>query len=377
MNKHKLVRIIAKHTPVWLRRFLRRNISMMDYDLWLYEQQNPYASITEDQNNDYNSPYLFGIVKEFAHDHKSYIIACQELGVPFKVLDISGSNWIDVIKDSQCDIYLIWPSVAMTIWNEMFDDRVRVMVEEMGKVVYPTMKEIWIYENKRRARDWLIANDIPHPETWVFYNMDDALAFADKREMPIVFKTNLGASASGVKILRDRASLRKTIRRAFQKGVVPTHKDKRDVQWGSVLLQEYLHDVREWRMVRIGDSYFGYRKEIVSDFHSGSHGWSWDDPPKTLLNLLRDVTEKGSFTSMDVDIFETTDGRLLVNELQTVFGATTPVDQLRVNDKPGRYIYKENSEEWIFEDGDFSPNACANERIKYLIETRFLERFRR
>lgn len=30
--------------------------------------------------------------------------------------------------------------------------------------------------------------------------------------------------------------------------------------------------------------------------------------------------EKGRFRSMDVDVFEATDGRLLVNELQTVFG---------------------------------------------------------
>ncbi|KKK55177.1 hypothetical protein LCGC14_3077200, partial [marine sediment metagenome] len=97
--------------------------------------------------------------------------------------------------------------------------------------------------------------------------------------------------------------------------------------------------------------------------------WSWLDPPRPLLKMLRDVTQRGRFTSMNVDIFETEDGRLLVNELQTVFGASTPVDQLRVNDIPGRYVFDDQENEWLFEEGDFSRNACTNERIDYLVNT--------
>ncbi len=142
--------------------------------------------------------------------------------------------------------------------------------------------------------------------------------------------------------------------------------------WGYAIFQEYHHDVNEWRMVRVGHSFFGYRKERVGEFHSGSHAWSWLDPPRPLLNLLREVTERGGYTSMDVDIFETTDGRLLVNELQTVFGASTPVDQLRVDGKPGRYVFdaeaKPGVDPWRFEEGDFSRNACCNLRVQYVID---------
>jgi hypothetical protein len=54
--------------------------------------------------------------------------------------------------------------------------------------------------------------------------------------------------------------------------------DPRDRQWGSVLFQQYIPDAREWRMIRIGDSFFGYEKIKVGEFHSGSHKWSYSRP---------------------------------------------------------------------------------------------------
>ena len=120
-------------------------------------------------------------------------------------------------------------------------------------------------------------------------------------------------------------------------------------------------------MVRIGDSYFGYRKEKVGDFHSGSHEWSWLDPGRPLLDILRHTTQKGGFTSMDVDVFETQNGSLLINELQTVFGASTPADQLRIDGKSGRYRYDNGNDSWVFEEGDFCQNVCCNLRVEHLV----------
>jgi hypothetical protein len=119
-------------------------------------------------------------------------------------------------------------------------------------------------------------------------------------------------------------------------------------------------------MVRVGDSFFGYRKEKGPDgLHSASHKWSWLDPGKDLLNLLKKVTDAGGFTSMDVDVFRTPDGRLLVNELQTVFGCTTPVIYMKVNDVEGRYLWTDDG--WRFEVGEFWRNHMCNLRIEYLM----------
>jgi glutathione synthase/RimK-type ligase-like ATP-grasp enzyme len=252
----------------------------------------------------------------------------------------------------------------------MFDDRLRILSEELGRIVYPSVKECWLYESKLRAREWLDAHRLPHPRTWVFHDRGEAIRFARTAPLPIVYKTNSGGSASGVRILRDRRRLTAIIRRAFDVGIAPSGQGPVERQAGVVYLQEYLPNVNEWRMVRIGDSFFGYRKERGDgEFHSASHSWSWLDPPRTLLDFLRKVTDMGQFTSMSVDVFETTNGGLLVNELHTVFGASTPVDQLRVNGRPGRYVYREPTDEWVFEEGDYSRNACSNLRVSYLLGT--------
>jgi hypothetical protein len=196
----------------------------------------------------------------------------------------------------------------------------------------------------------------------VFTTRAEAEAFASACELPIVFKTGFGGAAAGVRILRRRRDLRAVVRRAFGRGHVAAGHDYRDREWGRLLLQEYLPEVREWRMVRIGDSYFGHPKSRLGEFHSGSGRVEWDAPGPHLLDLLHRVTEQGQFRSMDVDLFETQDGRLLVNELQTVFGASTSVDQMRLDGIPGRMVRMETGA-WQFEPGDFARNACANTRI--------------
>ena len=197
------------------------------------------------------------------------------------------------------------------------------MTDDLGKIIYPSYKELWIWESKRRMRDWLVAHNIPHPNTFIFYDLEQALNFINHTQMPLVMKLNHGSSSKGVAILKRKGLAKRTIIKAFKKGLVVRRGDPRERQWGYVILQEYLPDVKEWRMVRIGESFFGHQKRKIGDFHSGSTGVIWDHPPEDLLNFLLYVTDAGSFTSMNLDIFETLDGRYLVNELQTVFGAST------------------------------------------------------
>jgi glutathione synthase/RimK-type ligase-like ATP-grasp enzyme len=201
----------------------------------------------------------------------------------------------------------------------------------------------------------------------VSYELEEAINYAESAELPVVAKTAIGASGSGIRVIRDRNELRRYTRMSFGRGIVPRGFDPRDRQRGYVYLQKYIPRVREWRMVRIGDSFFGYRKEPDSNgIHSASHKWSWLDPGERLLNFLQDVTDKGGFHSMDVDVFETEQGNLLVSELQTVFGCTTPAVQMKVNDVEGRYVRQDGK--WIFQPGSFCANHMCNLRILWVLE---------
>ncbi len=349
-----------------VRRFIQRFLSLDEYDRENWLTSDTYADAEEVSSYPGKVDVRLGIVKEFTRLHRHYTGACRELGVPYKVVDISGPDWIDVIENSGCDAFLVRPSGEITVWKQMYDERFKIMVEELGKIIYPTYDELWMYESKRRMYYWLKANKVPHAKTWVFYDRQEALEFAKQTELPIVYKANFGAGAYGVKIFRNRSRLLRFVNRCFSKGFI-IGRDIRDKQWGSVLFQEYLPDIAEWRIVRLGKSYFGHQKLKKGQYHSGSKKIGWYAPPKNLLDFAREVAERGGFSSMNLDIFETGDGKYLVNELQSVFGQSS-LHQMIINGKPGRYIFDNAAGTWRFEEGSFCRNNMCNLRVQDLLE---------
>lgn len=124
--------------------------------------------------------------------------------------------------------------------------------------------------------------------------------------------------------------------------------------------------MKEWRMVRIGDSFICRLKGRRGDFHSGSGLVTWARPTPALLELAWQVTERGQFRSMDVDVFETRDGRLLVNELHAVFGAIEEKNLQRGTEDMGRWL-RTAAGAWRFEPGFFYDHACANLRVEEVL----------
>ena len=308
-----------------------------------------------------------GIVKDVMMRHSYYEAACLELGVPYDLVDITGPDWVDAVRRTDCAAYLVRPYVLTSSGKRLYDDRVRIMADEMGKRIFPSVKSLWLYESKRRGAGWLEANGVPHPKTWCFNDRGAALAFGATCTLPVLFKTDLGSEATGVRLLRRRADLLALVKRCFSKGVAAAGYDVSGNVTGELLLQEFIPDAREWRMVRIGNSYFGHRKGKAGDFHSGSKIIEFDTPPEALLRFVKDVTDKGPFENMSLDILETPNGDYLVIELHCYFGCNSP-HVMRIGSEPGRYRYNHDSDSWTFEPGDFNRNASCNLRIATLLE---------
>jgi len=312
------------------------------------------------------SPYVLGIIEEFDNNHLPYIAACEDIGVHFKTLDISGPDWIQVVRNCGCDAFLVWPSFKVSIQKRMFDERLKIMVDEMHKTIYPTYDEIWLNESKLRMSYWLKAHNIPHTKTWTFYSHDQALKFAKDADLPLVVKHDMGSRSAGVEILHNLTELLHYVNNRFGKGLVCRGADSRDSEWGYILFQEFLPEVAEWRMIRIGESYFGHQKLTDGAFHSGSGKVGWYNPPVKLLDFIRKLTDNAGYTAINVDIFETPDGNFVVNEIQSHFAAYIE-SQMYIDGKPGRYLYDYSIREWRFEEGVFCRNSCCDLRVKGLL----------
>ncbi|MBN1123652.1 MAG: hypothetical protein JXA82_01495 [Sedimentisphaerales bacterium] len=363
LNKIADSKTIRGWIPESIKRICRGRLGTDAYRRRMWRAGNEFADIERTSSYPATINVRLGIIEDITQQHKHYIAACRDLQVPYRLLDITGPDWLDEVRNAGVDAFLVWPSVYITVWKQMFDERLKIIHELYGDVIYPNYEALWLYESKRRVKYWLDKNGFPHPRTWIFYDMDQAICFSQKAMLPIVYKTDLGGTVSGVRIFRNRNQLQRFIRKCFQKGFIRQNGDSRDRQWGSVLLQEYLPDIREWRMIRVGDSYFGYEKLKRGDFHSGSHAWRHGRPPELLLNITKEVTEKGQFRTMDLDIFLTGDQTFYINELQAVFGMGNPYEMCIVDEKPGRMIINERNQ-WVFEEGSFCDNYLCNLRVE-------------
>ncbi len=320
-----------------------------------------------------------GIFNIYNDSHNSYISACEELGVDYEVVDILSANWISNVKNSECDAFLVTSTCDVQVRKNILDERLYSISHFMGKRIYPSFDDIYIHENKRNMAAWLEINGFPHTKTHVFTTKKEAKEYLKKCEYPIVSKCSFGAGASKVKIVKSKRHALRLANSFFPIGKASFLKlghvywskikgiaipDFSNPQGFYMLIQEYKPIKWEWRIIKIGDSFFGHQKLLKGEFASGSDRVGWVKPPFELLNMVDDLCKKGNFSSMAMDVFETKTGEYFINEIQSMFGSYLD-SQMYIDGKPGRYIKVDNT--YIFEEGEFNKHASRLLRVKHLI----------
>lgn len=333
-------------------------------------------------------------------DYTLWENACHEMRdfVEWETVDADRSDWLERIVRGRFDGLLAVPPGITNAYKNMYDERVNILNSVCGLPVFPSFEEIQVYENKKYLSYWLAANNIPHPDTRVFYREREALDFVATAKTPLVGKTNVGASGRGVSILKSNAEAEEYVKNTFsgkgatrstgpnlqKKGLFVRALKKlsnpksfmerlkhykaegAEIQKDYVILQEFIPHSFEWRCVRIGDSFFAHKKMVKGEKASGSLIKGYENPSFGLLDFVKEVTDKRNFTSQSVDLFETADGRYLVNEMQCTFGQSDPY-QMLVDGVPGRYRLLDGH--WTFEAGDFNRHQSYLLRLEYFIES--------
>lgn len=145
--------------------------------------------------------------------------ACDEYGdrVAWRSVNLNNDDWLEAVESVPFDILLAKPSGLTASYKQLYDERIYILGNILGHIIYPSVEEILIYENKRFLSFWLNANRIPHPDTHVFYAFNEALRHIKIKGIPLVAKTGIGASGSGVRILECSRDAEAYIRRAFSR----------------------------------------------------------------------------------------------------------------------------------------------------------------
>jgi glutathione synthase/RimK-type ligase-like ATP-grasp enzyme len=342
--------------------------------------------------------YNVAILKsEASFEHELWLNACEEnpLVESADIIELTADNWYSLVINKNYDIFLLRPSGRSELFKRLYDERAYIISLVLNKKVYPSYNELFIYENKRVLRDWMLANGIPHPKTYIFFNKKEALNFITGFESyPIVAKTNIGASGSGIDFLRTKNDARvyisgafsggisrssgpkllkgsllaKTKKVLFKKGFLKNRLKEYAItsdqkQKDFIIFQEFVPHIFEWRCVRIGDAYFAHKKIAINNKSSGTLIKGYDPVPEKLLDFIRNITNRTKIHSVAIDVFEKDDS-YLVNEIQCFFGQSDP-HQMLVDGKPGKYCFVNNK--WIFKAGDFNKNESYNLRLEHAL----------
>lgn len=340
---------------------------------------------------------VIGILKDHHSDSvERWEKACQKEGLDYKTVDLTSNSWLDSVLQYEFDFLLHKPPGDIQRFKNLFDERLYIISKIIGKPIFPTYWETVLYENKKFLSYFLEAANIPHPKTNVFYNYEESLQFLRNTSYPFVAKSNIGAGGAGVAIIKTKNEARKYIKQAFKgKGIrrrygpnpavgspgkwfkkamrspqyflkkLKTYRDLyQDSQFGYVVFQEYIPHNYEWRVAKIGASYFAYKKFKEGEKASGAKSLGYENPPLELLDFVKTTAEKSKIYSAAFDIFPF-NNQYLVNEIQTIFGHVRD-HILEVNGHPGRYFNKNGK--WIFEEGNFNTNESYDLRLKTALE---------
>ena len=227
-------------------------------------------------------------------------------------------NNIEVIKicSSEPDFMQKVKTLDAIIWYVGLADASKQPVYDILPVIekqlkipcFPSSKIIWSFDNKLKQVFQMSAANFPIVNSWIIYEEKNALEFAKRVKLPVIFKLTNGAGSLNVILIKKRKRLRTLVKRMFSKGIstnalpnslsvgylrkvkkelvvlknkaLGISNDYRDllkdwtVQRNYLFLQKYLpNNPFDTRITTIGERAFAFRRfNRPNDFRSSGSG---------------------------------------------------------------------------------------------------------
>lgn len=144
-----------------------------------------------------------------------WIDYCEKTGIDYKLVDAFKEDIIDQVKD--CDIFM-WHFHHALFKDNLLAKGLLAALEHSGMTVFPDFKTAWHFDDKVSQKYLLEAIDAPLVPSYVFYNKDEALRWAETTNYPKVFKLRKGAGSANVQLARTRKEALGFINKAFGSG---------------------------------------------------------------------------------------------------------------------------------------------------------------
>ena len=236
---------------------------------------------------------------------KTWALLCDNNNIPYEVFDSWKENFIRGVIDYQPDI-ILWRSgqifkntekdvIKKDMWQRW------VLEKNVGKKIVPDWNVHNLYENKILQTYLFQIQQIPHPETHIFFDYQDADIFLKSVIYPLVIKANAGAGSKSMRFCNNYDEAKKQLDENFNEGLVYFHKFR---EKNIFYAQEYVPAPGIWRIVMIGDDigYSFYQNNRPGTKIASSQGFdSYPPTPVELLDLSAKINREMGWQYMMYD----------------------------------------------------------------------------
>lgn len=316
-----------------------------------------------------------------------WIDYCDKQGIDYKLVNAFDSDIIQQV--SGCDAFM-WHHHHAQFKDVLTAKRILFALEHAGVKVFPDFKTGWHFDDKVAQKYLLEAIGAPLVPSYVFYDKQEALQWANTTSYPKVFKLKGGAGSANVKLVKTYKEAKRLINKAFGKGFAQydrfgAFKERlRKVKEGKAGLLEILKGIgrlfittefakqqppergyayfqdfipnndSDTRVVVIGGKFAAAEKRMVrkDDFRaSGSGEFSYTDINIDFIEKALKISKKLKLLSAAFDFIESENGEPLIVELSYGFGtagieASPGYWDSELNWHEGKF----NPQEWMLTD---------------------------
>ncbi len=145
-----------------------------------------------------------------------WIQYCQEQSIDWKEVNCYASDIMQQLEG--CDV-LMWHFSHISTRDFLLAKQVLYAAKARGMKVFPDFDTVWHFDDKLGQKYLLEAIGAPAIPTWVFYDKAEALRWVRQATFPKVFKLRCGSSAGNVRLVPNRASAEKLVRKSFGRGI--------------------------------------------------------------------------------------------------------------------------------------------------------------
>lgn len=140
---------------------------------------------------------------------------CKDNLIDYKIVNAYGSDIIEQLDG--CSSFM-WNFTQNRFEDFLFAKQLFFVLNSKGVKTFPTIYDMWHFDDKVAQKYMFEALDIPHINTFVAYSKKDALAWLGTATLPKVFKLRGGAGAANVFCVDNKSQALCVIKKAFGRG---------------------------------------------------------------------------------------------------------------------------------------------------------------